>query len=153
MNLLDLDLTKANSMLEKASKIALIGSGGNMAICQHMASDIYRHTGKYCFAPSDVMMSSLGSDEDWKDPWLEYACECADLVIAIACRSKSKLVTALEDIEYAVPTLLFAPQKHRTIETVVIPVETYHEFEVNAMWSIYMMMEQLGYDLPKLPQV
>jgi hypothetical protein len=59
----------------------------------------------------------------------------------------------LESVEYAVPTLLIAPKKHKTIETVIIPVETYHEFEVNALWSIYMMLEQCGVDLPKLPQV
>lgn len=151
MDLLDLDLTKAVKMLQKASNIAFIGGGGNLAISQHMAADFYRHTGKFCFAPDGIMLTSLGSDEDWKEPWLEYACQRAELVVATACRRPSKIVDALENIQ--IPTLLIAPRKHPQIETVVIPVDTYHEFEVNALWCIYMLMEQLGYKLPKLPHI
>jgi hypothetical protein len=61
------------------------------------------------------------------------------------------LVTALENVEYAMPTLLIAPQKHRVIETIVIDVEKYHEFEVNAIWTLYALMEYNGIVLPKLP--
>ena len=35
--------------LKESNRIALIGNGGNLAIAQHMASDIYRHTNKFCF--------------------------------------------------------------------------------------------------------
>lgn len=145
------NIENASKMLSQASKIALIGNGGNMAVAQHMASDIYRHTGKFCFAPDSINLTALGGDDDWKEPWIDYACECADLIIAISCRIRSPLIDALESVEYAMPTLLIAPEKHKTIETVVIPVETYHEFEVNALWSIYMMLEQCGVNLPKLP--
>ena len=146
------NLETASKMLSRATKIALIGNGGNMAVAQHMASDIYRHTGKFCFAPDSINLTALGGDGDWRDPWIEYACQGADLIIGISCRLTSPLVDALESIQYAMPTLLIAPHKHPQIETLVIDVETYHEFEVNALWSIYMMMEQLGYHLPKLPQ-
>jgi len=30
-------------------------------------------------------------------------------------------------------------------------VETYHEFECKALWTIYMLMEYNGVELPKLP--
>lgn len=147
------NIERASKMLSRATKIALVGNGGNMAVAQHMASDIYRHTGKFCFAPDSVNLTALGGDNDWKEPWIEYACQSADLIIGISCRLTSPLVDALESIQYAMPTLLIAPHKHPQIETLVIPVETYHEFEVNAMWNIYMMLEQCGVDLPKLPQV
>ena len=47
------------SCLKKANRIALNGNGGNLAIAQHMASDIYRHTGKFCFAPDSVNTTCL----------------------------------------------------------------------------------------------
>ena len=72
-----------------AEKIALIGNGGNLAIAQHMASDIYRHTDKFCFAPDSVNVSALGGDHDWKKPWIDYAEHAADLKIAITCRISS----------------------------------------------------------------
>ena len=35
------------NLFKNSNSIALIGTGGNLAIAQHMASDIYRHTGKF----------------------------------------------------------------------------------------------------------
>ena len=48
------------SKFKDANRIALIGTGGNLAIAQHMASDIYRHTGKFCFAPDSGGMVRNG---------------------------------------------------------------------------------------------
>ena len=132
-----------------AEKIALIGNGGNLAICQHMASDIYRHTDKFCFAPESVSLTALGGDGDWKDPWIDYAEHVADLIIAISCRINSPLVKILEQTPTKV--LLIAPKKHEFIDTVVIDVDTYHKFECQALWTIYMLMEYNGVELPKLP--
>ena len=72
------------SCLKKANRIALIGNGGNLAIAQHMASDIYRHTGKFCFAPDSVNTTALGGDGDWKKEWLDYAVKGADLIIGLS---------------------------------------------------------------------
>lgn len=151
MNYQNANIEIGAKMLDKASKIALIGNGGNLAVAKHMASDIYRHTGKFCFAPDDVSLTALGGDLDWRQPWIDYACEVSDLIIAISCRINSPLIHALEDVEYGMPVILIAPQKHKTIETIVLDVETYHEFEVNALWTIYMLMEYNGVKLPKLP--
>ena len=46
--------------LKESNRIALIGTGGNLAIAQHMASDIYRHTNKFCFAPDAINTTALG---------------------------------------------------------------------------------------------
>ena len=137
------------SYLKKANRIALIGNGGNLAIAQHMASDIYRHTGKFCFAPDSVNTTALGGDGDWKKEWLDYAVKGADLIIGITCRINSPMVLALERI--GVPVLLLAPEPHPTLDTVVINSLYYHEFEINALSTIYMIMAAAGVDLPKLP--
>ena len=137
------------SCLKKANRIALIGNGGNLAIAQHMASDIYRHTGKFCFAPDSVNTTALGGDGDWKKEWLDYAVKGADLIIGITCRVNSPMVSALERI--GVPVLLLAPEPHATLDTVVINSLYYHEFEINALSTIYMIMAAAGVDLPKLP--
>ena len=132
-----------------AEKIALIGNGGNLAICQHMASDIYRHTGKFCFAPDSVNLTALGGDGDWKKEWIDYAEHAADLIIAITCRISSPLVKVLEQTSTKV--LLIAPKKHKFLDTIVLNATHYHQFEVNALWTIYMLMEYNGVELPKLP--
>tara|TARA_B100001250_G_scaffold86354_1_gene71430 strand:- start:1476 stop:1928 length:453 start_codon:yes stop_codon:yes gene_type:complete len=132
-----------------ANKIALIGTGGNLAIAQHMASDIYRHTDKFCFAPDSVNLTALGGDHDWKEPWIDYAEHTADLIIAITCRTNSHLVRVLEQINTKV--LLIAPSQDEYLPTIVIDDEYYHEFEIRALWTIYMLMHYNGVDLPKLP--
>ena len=60
---------------------------------------------------------------------------------------------ALKTNSCSMPTLAIVPKPviHEHLETIVIPVDTYHEFEVNALWTIYMLMEYNGVKLPKLP--
>ena len=135
--------------LKKANRIALIGNGGNLAIAQHMASDIYRHTNKFCFAPDAINTTALGGDGDWKKEWLDYAVINADLVIGITCRVNSPLVLALEKLD--VEVLLLAPDQHEFLNTIVINSVYYHEFEINALSTIYLMMAAGGWELPKLP--
>ena len=135
--------------LKKANRIALIGNGGNLAIAQHMASDIYRHTNKFCFAPDAINTTALGGDGDWKKEWLDYAVINADLIIGITCRVNSPLVLALEKLD--VEVLLLAPDQHEFLNTIVINSVYYHEFEINALSTIYLMMAAAGWELPKLP--
>ena len=135
--------------LKKANRIALIGNGGNLAIAQHMASDIYRHTNKFCFAPDAINTTALGGDGDWKKEWLDYAVINADLIIGITCRVNSPLVLALEKLD--VEVLLLAPDQHEFLNTIVISSVYYHEFEINALSTIYLMMAAAGWELPKLP--
>ena len=135
--------------LKKANRIALIGNGGNLAIAQHMASDIYRHTNKFCFAPDAINTTALGGDGDWKKEWLDYAVINADLIIGITCRVNSPLVLALEKLD--VDVLLLAPDQHEFLNTIVISSVYYHEFEINALSTIYLMMAAAGWELPKLP--
>ena len=136
-------------IFDSANKIALIGNGGNLAIAQHMASDIYRHTDKFCFAPEAIGLTALGGDHDWKEEWIDYAEHVADLIIAITCRINSPMVKVLEQTPTKV--LLIAPKKHEFLDTIVIEATHYHTFECQALSTIYMLMEYNGVELPKLP--
>ena len=153
MNLTNADLNRGAWMLNEATRIALIGNGGNLAIAQHMASDINRHMGKYCFAPDAVHLTALGGDDCWKEPWLEYAASHCDLFIVITCRVNSPQVEYIKEYAPFMPVLVLAPERVEddNIDTIVIDVDTYHEFEVNALWTIYRLMEYNGVVLPKLP--
>ena len=146
------DLRDAPAKLARANRIALIGNGGNMAIAQHMASDIFRHTGKFAFAPDSVNTTALADQDDWKVPWIQYG-KNADLVIGITCRLNRGITNALMTIKDEVDTILIAPVEHPDLYTIVVPSKTYHQFEVNALWTIYMMMEEMGVKLPELPHV
>lgn len=154
MNLVNPEIAKGAKMLDKASRIAIIGNGGNLAIAQHAASDINRHTGKFCFAPDSVHLTALGGDEIWKPAWMEYASQHCDMILAITARSDSPMVRNIDEYAFAIPTLMIAPKKVNSpyIETIALPSKTYHEFEVNALWTIYMLMEYNGVKLPELPE-
>jgi len=137
------------SKFKNANRIALVGTGGNLAIAQHMASDIYRHTGKFCFAPDAINLTALGGDGDWKESWLDYARTGADLIIAITCRVESPLTRQLVNDN----VILLSPIYHETIPTIRIDSTYYHEFECRALYAIYMLMQQTGVPLPTLPKV
>tara|TARA_Y100000768_G_scaffold320996_1_gene256906 strand:- start:2539 stop:3009 length:471 start_codon:yes stop_codon:yes gene_type:complete len=155
--MLDIDLRHFPSKLHKARSVALLGNGGNLAVAQHMASDIFRHTGKFCFAPDSINTTALADAKDWKVPWMQYA-KHADLVIGITCRKHAGISDALmslrqEVVQGTTDTLLIAPEQHEVLDTLVIPAKTYHEFECNSLWTIYMMMEHIGVELPDLPHI
>ena len=147
-----IDLRDAPQKLKKANTVALFGNGGNLAVAQHMASDIFRHTGKFCYAPDSVNTTALANQSDWKVPWMQYATH-ADLVIGISCRNYASVSEALLSVRDKSDTILFAPVKHDALYTVVVPAKTYHEFECNVLWSIYMMMVEIGVDLTVLPHL
>jgi len=146
------ELKQASDMLRDATRVALMGTGGNLAIAQHMASDIYRHMGKFCFAPDSVNQTALGGDGDWKAPWVDYAIGAADLIILITCRIESPAVYAVEKWREHANVLIIAPEKHEYLPTLVVESNFYHEFEVFALMSIYNMMEECGVELPLLPR-
>jgi len=150
--MLEVDLKHFPSKLMKAGSIALVGNGGNLAVAQHMASDITRYTGKFCFAPDSVHLSAVGGDGDWKLSWMQYA-KHADLIIGITCRKHSSTSDALMSIRHQCDTLLFAPQQHEVLDTIIVPAQTYHEFETNVLWQLYMILEHIGVVLPKLPHL
>ena len=146
-----MNLESASELLNNAGKIAIIGNGGNLAIAQHAASDIYRHTGKFTFSPNAVELTAMGGDGDWKFDWVEYAEQNADLIIGITCRVNSPIASSLVPVNDI--SFLIAPESHGLLRTLVLDYDTYHELEVNTLMTFYKMMEYIGVKLPKLPHV
>ncbi len=109
---------------------------------------MFRHTDKFCFAPESVSLTALGRDEDWKTAWVSYAERKADLVVGITTRLDSPISRALEACRRT--KILVCPRRHAEITTLVIPARTFHEFEVNALWTIYQIIEELGVSLPSI---
>ena len=132
--------------IKRAKTIALIGNGGNLAICRHAASDMSRHLGKFCFAPEGVHMSALGGDGRWHENWVEGYASHADFIIGLTTRIDSPIANALENKR----AMLIAPKQHRTLETIVLDKPSYHAFEVAALWEFYMIMERCGAELPNI---
>ena len=133
--------------VKRSSSIAVIGNGGNLAIAKHAASDMSRHLNKFCFAPECIHMSALGGDSRWHEKWIDqYASGATDLLIGITTRIDSPIAKALEN-KHAV---IFAPQKHSSVPTVVVDKNTFHEFEVETLWQFYMLMEKCGAELPSI---
>ena len=137
--------SKVIKLITSAKSIAIIGNGGNLAIAKHAASDMTRHLGKFCFAPESVHMSALGGDSPWHTPWIENYARNAQVMIGITTRLDSPIANALSGKSNAI---LFAPKKHSNIETVVVDKKTFHEFEVESLWTFYMLMERCGAVLP-----
>ena len=137
--------SKVRKLVSQAKSIAIIGNGGNLAIAKHAASDMSRHLGKFCFAPESVHMSALGGDSPWHTPWIEHYARNAQVMIGITTRLDSPIANALSGKSDAI---LFAPKQHPNIETVVVDKKTFHEFEVESLWTFYMLMERCGAVLP-----
>ena len=137
--------SKVIKLITSAKSIAIIGNGGNLAIAKHAASDMSRHLGKFCFAPESVHMSALGGDSPWHTPWIEHYARNAQVMIGITTRLDSPIANALSGKSDAI---LFAPKQHPNIETVVVDKKTFHEFEVESLWTFYMLMERCGAVLP-----
>jgi len=132
--------------IKRAKTIALIGNGGNLAICRHAASDMSRHLGKFCYAPEGVHMSALGGDGRWHEAWIESYASHADYIIGLTTRIDSPIACALEGKR----AMIIAPEQHPTVETIVLNKESYHAFEVAALWEFYMIMERCGAKLPNI---
>jgi hypothetical protein len=65
--------------VKRASSIAIIGNGGNLAIARHAASDVSRHLNKFCFAPECIHLTALGGDEGWHKKWVDQYGSNSDL--------------------------------------------------------------------------
>ena len=155
MTLYNANLDIAKEMFNNSNSIGLIGHGGNLAICQHMASDIARHTGKFCVTANAIEITALQTDNPtvpWQQQWVDHCYNNIDLFIGVTCRLNNDIVKSFNTLSDKSKVLLIAPKKHDNIHTINLDqCRNYHEFEVNALWTIYMLMESIGVQLPELP--
>ena len=137
-----------SSCIAEAGTIALIGNGGNLAIAQHAASDMSRHLGKLCYAPDAVHLTALGGDGGWHEAWVDQCGSRADFIIGITTRVDSPIAIAMQ--KHSTYAICIAPMKIPGVRTHVVNEETFHAFEVQALMSIYNMIESTGVSLPKI---
>ena len=120
-----------------------------------MASDIARHTGKFCVTANAIEITALQTDNPtvpWQQQWIDHCYNNIDLFIGVTCRLNNDIVKSLNTLSDKSKVLLIAPKKHDIMHTITLDkCRNYHEFEVNALWTIYMLMESIGVQLPELP--
>lgn len=139
-------------LFKYADTVGYIAHGGNLAIADHAAIDASRHTGKRCLAPgSGVVTTSLFNDcgDDWQREWIKSS-KCDAYVLITASASSKPFSRALEylienDMPYLVISGVPLEAKH-----VHLPLLTYHEFEVAALSMTYNILNDAGYECPKI---
>jgi hypothetical protein len=137
--------------ISHAPRVAFIGNGGNLAIAQHGASDMTRHLNKHCFAPDSVHLTALGGDSNWHEKWINQYAIFSDCIIGITTRKDSPIIKGLRELGGILPNrVVIAPKKIRGIDTIVVNETTYHEFEIQALSTIYKIIEQCGAKLPSI---
>ena len=59
-------MTLSSTLIESvksAKSVAIIGNGGNLAIANHVGSDMNRYLGKFTFYPDAVHLTALSQDK------------------------------------------------------------------------------------------
>ena len=124
-------MTLSSTLIESvksAKSVAIIGNGGNLAIANHVGSDMNRYLGKFTFYPDAVHLTALSQDRPWHKPWIRYASQNADVIIGITTRVKSPIADALAELPDHYDCFLFCPEEHPTVPTVVIDRDNMSEF-------------------------
>lgn len=136
-----------------ASTAGYVAHGGNLAVCDHAAVDATRHTDKMCHAPgSGIVATSLFTDFEnhWQREWI--ARTNLDVYILItASGSSESIASAVDWLEInQKPHLVITGRPRGWQHEVVLDLSSYHEFECAALASTYILLEQAGYQCPKI---
>lgn len=136
-----------------ASTAGYVAHGGNLAICDHAATDATRHTDKMCHAPgSGIVATSLFTDfkNHWQREWI--ARTNLDVYIVItATGSSDSIHSAVEWLQdQNKPHLVITGRSQGWQQETVLDLPSYHEFETAALAATYILLEQAGYQCPKI---
>ena len=155
------------NQFNNSKEIYLAGNGGNLAIADHGAIDMTRHTDKNIICGgSAVLSTSIINDvgfDHWMSTWLNFRTRkksvedlnsCLFLGISASGTSKN-VVNAMEwavekGMKAAVITAkpLFKSVKEAT--TVELGVKYYHTAEVLALILFYQLIEGGGFTCPSI---
>lgn len=139
--------------------ILLIGSGGNIAISEHMASDLSRHTGKSIFSPGSMTDFTIRDPNmEIQNPYLRWVNKFISLkkkILLIAISSSGTSETLLESLDKAklsgADTWIFSGKTENTRHnTIFLDTSYYHEHEVTSMMLFYNIVNRLNCKLPKI---
>lgn len=147
---------------QESDVILLLGSGGNIAICEHMASDLSRHTGKGIFSPLSLVDFTIRDPlMDIQNPytrWIKNFVELTDKskkVLAIAISSSGSSASLNGALDYAKDNgfktwVISGKYRCETHNNIFNDVEYHHQNEVLSMMLMYHMIDRLGYTLPNI---
>ena len=149
-----------------ASRILLVGNGGNLAVCDHGAIDISRLTDKNASAPgSGILASSLINDTShdlWVRNWVDISLRGmldqsikSTLLIGVSSSGYSKnICTALDfAISKGAQAYLISatePKISGDYLSILLNVDEYHTAEVLTLALIYQLIHQSGFTCPSI---
>lgn len=160
--------TKAQSDFNESSVILAVGNGGNLAVCDHGATDIARLTDKQACAPgSGILASSLINDTShdlWVKNWVSimmrgYNSELKSktMLIGVSSSGRSKNICMALDhaIMQGMKALLISSTKPHisgSYNTINLDVDEYHTGEVMTLSLFYQLIHSSGFKCPKISE-
>jgi|LULG01.1.fsa_nt_gb D-sedoheptulose 7-phosphate isomerase len=151
----------------RSTSIYLAGNGGNLAIADHGAIDMTRHTDKNIICGgSAVLATSIINDvgfDSWMSKWLDFSVRgkseedlksCMFLGISASGTSKNVVEAAEWSLQRGMKAaVITAKPLYKEVKgaTVVeLGVEYYHTAEVLTLTLFYQLIEGGGYACPKI---
>lgn len=158
---IDLEIQKARetdtyknfvSAFSRADSVGYVAHGGNLAIADHAAIDAARHSGKRCVAPgSGVVATSLFNDhnDDWQREWIKMT-RCDAYVLITASASSLAFERAAGLLEQDSRPYIVISGRETLFGGITLDLHSYHEFEVAALAMTYNILNDAGYECPKI---
>lgn len=156
---------QAIKIFKKSKKVYYLGHGGNLAICDHAATDLSRLTDKIGICPgSAVVTTSYINDFGWNN-WLEVWIKkeiktnskknvCA-IIITSTYKSKDVINAQKFLLKEKIPVIVFTVKKSKNkiskfYVELQLDVNTYHDAEVCSLGLTYDLITASGYKCPKI---
>jgi hypothetical protein len=130
--------------IKESNNIVFIGNGGNMAVANHLASDISRYLNKFTIVPDAIHLTAVGGDNHWVKPYLAHTIKCnknIDLIVGITSRTTSPIYKAVRSLAIPSSILLMTDSNHDS--DIVVPVSQLHVFETVCLLSLYSVIQHI----------
>ena len=130
--------------VKESNNIVFIGNGGNMAVANHLASDISRYLNKFTIVPDAIHLTAVGGDHHWVKPYLVHTIKCnknIDLIVGITSRTTSPIYKAVRSLAIPASILLMTDSTHDS--DIVIPVSELHVFEAVCLLTLYSVIQHI----------
>lgn len=155
------------SAFRNASRVYILGNGGNLLVAQHAASDISRLTSKHARAPGGIGMASALIQDDgyehWLKVWLDGELRGLDanalagvLTIGLSASGRSRnIFEALRWIRLrgGQTGLISGRGPSERVPGIVVNLDAqyYHSSECLSLMLAYQLICCVGGESPRLP--
>ncbi|MFO7561776.1 MAG: hypothetical protein R6X02_03980 [Enhygromyxa sp.] len=151
-----------------ASRVYILGNGGNLLVAQHAASDISRLTSKHARAPGGAGLASALIQDDgydhWLLAWLDGELRGLDpqtiagvLTIGLSASGRSRnIFEALRwvGVRGAQTGLISGRVPTEPLPGIVVDLDAryYHSSECLSLMLAYQLIRSAGGESPRLPE-